>query len=122
MELQNIKQRFGIIGNYVGLNRAIDIAVQVAPTDLSVLITGDSGTGKEVFPQVIHNYSARKHGQYISQSTVVQSLKVQSIQNCSDMRRDHLLVPLIAEKDILKLPMVEPYSLMRSLNFLSQHR
>jgi len=66
MELQSIKQRFGIIGNYVGLNRAIDIAVQVAPTDLSVLISGDSGTGKEVFPQVIHNYSARKHGQYIA--------------------------------------------------------
>jgi transcriptional regulator with PAS, ATPase and Fis domain len=66
MELQSIKQRFGIIGNFVGLNRAIDIAVQVAPTDLSVLISGDSGTGKEVFPQVIHSYSARKHGQYIA--------------------------------------------------------
>jgi transcriptional regulator with PAS, ATPase and Fis domain len=65
-DLQNIKQRFGIIGNYIGLNRAIDIALQVAPTDLSVLITGESGTGKEVFPQVIHNYSARKHGQYIA--------------------------------------------------------
>jgi transcriptional regulator with PAS, ATPase and Fis domain len=65
-DLQNIKQRFGIIGNYVGLNRAIDIAVQVAPTDLSVLITGESGTGKEVFPQVIHNFSMRKHGQYIA--------------------------------------------------------
>lgn len=65
-DLQNIKQRFGIIGNYDGLNRAIDIAVQVAPTDLSVLITGESGTGKEIFPQVIHQYSARKHGQYIA--------------------------------------------------------
>ncbi len=65
-DLQNIKQRFGIIGNYPGLNRAIDIAVQVAPTDLSVLITGESGTGKESFPQVIHNFSARKHGQYIA--------------------------------------------------------
>jgi transcriptional regulator with PAS, ATPase and Fis domain len=65
-DLQNIKQRFGIIGNYIGLNRAIDIAMQVAPTDLSVLITGESGTGKEVFPQVIHNFSARKHGQYIA--------------------------------------------------------
>ncbi|MEI6047577.1 MAG: sigma-54 dependent transcriptional regulator [Bacteroidota bacterium] len=65
-DLQNIKQRFAIIGNYEGLNRAIDIAVQVAPTDLSVLITGESGTGKEIFPQVIHNYSARKHGQYIA--------------------------------------------------------
>ena len=66
MELQSIKQRFGIIGNYIGLNRAIDIALQVAPTDLSVLITGDSGTGKEVFPQVIHSFSTRKHGQYIA--------------------------------------------------------
>jgi len=65
-DLQNIKQRFGIIGNYEGLNRAIDIAVQVAPTDLSVLITGESGTGKEIFPQVIHSYSTRKHGQYIA--------------------------------------------------------
>src|SRR4030042_19066 len=65
-DLQNIKQRFSIIGNYDGLNRAIDIAVQVAPTDLSVLITGESGTGKEAFPQVIHSYSARKHGPYIA--------------------------------------------------------
>jgi transcriptional regulator with PAS, ATPase and Fis domain len=65
-DLQNVKQRFGIIGNFIGLNRAIDIALQVAPTDLSVLITGESGTGKEVFPQVIHNFSARKHGPYIA--------------------------------------------------------
>jgi len=65
-DLQNIKQRFGIIGNFEGLNRAIDIAVQVAPTDLSVLISGESGTGKEIFPQVIHSFSARKHGQYIA--------------------------------------------------------
>ena len=65
-DLQNIKQRFGIIGNDESLNRAIDIAVQVAPTDLSVLITGESGTGKEIFPQVIHSYSTRKHGQYIA--------------------------------------------------------
>ncbi len=65
-DLQNIKQRFGIMGNYIGLNRAIDIALQVAPTDLSVLLTGESGTGKEVFPQVIHNFSTRKHGQYIA--------------------------------------------------------
>jgi len=64
--VQKLKQRFGITGNYIGLNRAIDIAVQVAPTDLSVLISGDSGTGKEVFPQIIHQYSARKHGQYIA--------------------------------------------------------
>ena len=65
-DLQSIKQRFGIIGNHEGLNRAIDIAAQVAPTDLSVLISGESGTGKEIFPQIIHNYSTRKHGQYIA--------------------------------------------------------
>jgi transcriptional regulator with PAS, ATPase and Fis domain len=65
-DLQSIKQRFSIIGNNDDLNHAIDIAVQVAPTDLSVLISGESGTGKEVFPQVIHNYSARKHGPYIA--------------------------------------------------------
>ncbi|PLX17970.1 MAG: sigma-54-dependent Fis family transcriptional regulator [Marinilabiliales bacterium] len=65
MDIQKIKQRFGIIGNSHGLNRAIDVAAQVAPTDLSVLITGESGTGKEVFPQIIHNYSSRKHGKYI---------------------------------------------------------
>jgi len=66
MDIQSIKQRFSIIGVSEELNRAIDIARQVAPTDLSVLITGESGTGKEVFPQIIHHFSARKHGQYIA--------------------------------------------------------
>jgi transcriptional regulator with PAS, ATPase and Fis domain len=66
MEVQKVKQRFGIIGSSAGLNRAIDIAIQVAPTDLSVLITGESGVGKEVFPQIIHQYSSRKHGSYIA--------------------------------------------------------
>lgn len=65
-EIQNIKLRFGIIGNAEGLNRAIDIAMQVAPTDLSVLITGESGVGKENFPQIVHQFSRRKHGQYIA--------------------------------------------------------
>ena len=65
-EIQNIKLRFGIIGNAEGLNRAIDIAMQVAPTDLSVLITGESGVGKENFPQIIHQFSRRKHGHYIA--------------------------------------------------------
>ena len=66
MEVQSIKQRFGIIGNSALLNRAIDIANQVAPTDLTVLITGESGVGKEVFPKIIHQQSARKHGPYIA--------------------------------------------------------
>jgi len=66
MDIQTIKQRFGIIGNSFSLNRAIDIAVQVSPTDLSVLITGESGVGKEVFPQIIHSFSSRKHGTYIA--------------------------------------------------------
>lgn len=66
MEVQSIKQRFGIIGNSPLLNRAIDIAVQVAPTDLTVLITGESGVGKEVFPKIIHQMSTRKHGNYIA--------------------------------------------------------
>lgn len=66
MDIQEIKQRFGIIGNSPGLMRVIEIAIQVAPTDLSVLITGESGTGKESFPQIIHQFSARKHGKYIA--------------------------------------------------------
>lgn len=65
-ELQAVKQRFGIIGNNSLLNRAIDIAVQVANTDLSVLITGESGVGKENFPQIIHQYSYRKHNSFIA--------------------------------------------------------
>ncbi len=66
MDLQQVKQRFGIIGNTEGLNRAIERAIQVAPTDLAVLVTGESGTGKETFPKIIHQYSSRKHGEYIA--------------------------------------------------------
>lgn len=65
-ELQTIKQRFGIIGTNPALNRAIEVAVQVAKTDLTVLVTGESGVGKEYFPQIIHAYSARKHGPYFA--------------------------------------------------------
>lgn len=65
-ELQSIKQRFEIIGNSPLLNRDIEIAVQVAKTDLSVLVTGESGVGKEHFPKIIHAYSARKHGPYFA--------------------------------------------------------
>jgi transcriptional regulator with PAS, ATPase and Fis domain len=66
MEVQEIKQRFGIIGNSPLLNRAINIANQVAPTDISVLITGESGSGKEVFSHIIHQMSPRKHGPFIA--------------------------------------------------------
>ncbi|MBL4704483.1 MAG: sigma-54-dependent Fis family transcriptional regulator [Flavobacteriales bacterium] len=66
MTIQQVKQRFGIIGNSEGLNRALDVALQVAPTDISVLVTGESGSGKEAMPQVIHHYSARKHAEYIA--------------------------------------------------------
>lgn len=65
-DLRTIKQRYGIIGLDPALDRAIDIAVQVAKTDLSVLITGESGVGKENFPRIIHDYSVRKNGNYIA--------------------------------------------------------
>ena len=66
MDIQKVKQRFNIIGYSAALDRAIDVACQVAATDLSVLITGESGTGKENFPQIIHQLSARKHHNYIA--------------------------------------------------------
>jgi transcriptional regulator with PAS, ATPase and Fis domain len=66
VDIQQIKQRFGIIGNSPLLNREIEKAILIAPTDLTVLIIGESGVGKEVFPQIIHQNSARKHGPYIA--------------------------------------------------------
>jgi transcriptional regulator with PAS, ATPase and Fis domain len=65
-EIQNIKQRFGIIGNSPLLNNSVRVAMQVAPTDMSVLITGESGSGKESFSKIIHHLSPRKHGQFIA--------------------------------------------------------
>lgn len=66
LDIQQVKQRFGIIGNSQELSRAMEIALQVAPTDLSVLVMGESGVGKENFPQIIHQFSHRKHGTYIA--------------------------------------------------------
>lgn len=66
LDIDKVKQRFGIIGNSPLLNRAIEIAVQVAPTDMSVLIVGESGVGKETFPKIIHLNSVRKHNSYIA--------------------------------------------------------
>src|SRR4030095_6632053 len=66
MDVQSIKNRFGIIGNSPALNYALQVAVQVSNTDLTVLIAGESGTGKEVFSQIIHTLSARKHNPFIA--------------------------------------------------------
>ena len=65
-DIQSVKQRFGIIGNSPLLNHAVHVAMQVAPTDMSVLITGESGSGKESFSKIIHSLSSRKHGQFIA--------------------------------------------------------
>ena len=64
--IQAVKQRFGILGNDEKLNRAVEKAMQVAPTDISVLVTGESGVGKESIPKIIHTLSHRKHGKYIA--------------------------------------------------------
>jgi len=66
LEIQTVKQRFGIIGNSPLLNNAVSVAIQVSPTDMSVLITGESGSGKESFSKIIHHLSSRKHGQFIA--------------------------------------------------------
>ena len=66
LEIQSLKQRFGIIGASTLLNNAVRVAMQVAPTDMSVLITGESGSGKESFSKIIHHLSSRKHGQFIA--------------------------------------------------------
>ena len=66
LEIQTVKQRFGIIGNSTLLNNAVSVAIQVSPTDMSVLITGESGSGKESFSKIIHHLSSRKHGQFIA--------------------------------------------------------
>ena len=65
-ELQSVKNRFGVIGNAPSLNYALNIAIQVAPTDLTVLINGESGSGKESFSKIIHQLSARKHNNFIA--------------------------------------------------------
>ena len=73
--IQAIKQRFGIIGNDVQLNRAIEKAMRVAPTDISVLVTGESGVGKENIPKIIHSLSHRKHAKYNNFKGLMRQLK-----------------------------------------------
>ncbi len=101
MDIQSIKQRFGIIGHSKRLDRAIDVARQVAPTDITVLITGESGTGKEVFPKIIHHLSSRKHGP-ILQLTAGQYRKGLLILNYSDMKKALLQVLMTPERVILR--------------------
>ena len=128
MELQRVKQRFGIIGNAGGLNRAIDIAIQVAPTDLSVLISGESGTGKEFFPQIIHQFSARKHGQYIAvncgaipEGTIDSELfghEKGSFTGATDSRKGYFEVAsggTIFLDEVAELPMATQVRLLRVL-------
>ena len=127
-EIQRIKQRFSIIGNSPMLNRAIDIAIQVAPTDLSVLITGESGVGKEVFPQIIHQNSVRKHGQYIAvncgaipEGTIDSELfghEKGSFTGASDHRKGYFEVAdggTIFLDEVAELPMATQVRLLRVL-------
>ena len=105
-EIQSVKLRFGIIGNTEELNRAIDVAMQVAPTDLSVLVTGESGVGKESFPQIIHQFSRRKHGPYIAVNCGAIP-EGPLIPSCSAMKRALLPEPSATATVILPKPMAE---------------
>ena len=75
-ELQRIKQRYNIVGNCDALNRALDVALQVAPTDLSVLIVGESGVGKEIVPRVIHDNSPRRREKFFAINCFLYSIFV----------------------------------------------
>lgn len=91
-ELQKIKQRYNVVGNSDGLNRALDIALQVAPTDLSVLIVGESGVGKEIIPRIIHDNSPRRKEKYFAINCG--SIPEGTIDtSSSDMRRGRLPAP-----------------------------
>ena len=116
-EIQNVKLRFGIIGNCEGLNRAIDVAIQVAPTDLSVLVTGESGVGKESFPQIVHQFSRRKHGPYIAVNCgAIPEGTIDS--ELFGHEKGALPVPSATVTDILLRLMAAPSFWMRWVNFL----
>lgn len=114
-KLQIIKQRYNVVGNCDALNRALDVALQVAPTDLSVLIIGESGVGKEIIPRVIHDNSPRKREKYfaincgsIPEGTIDATL--------SATRRDPTRVPSAKARAILALPTRARSSSTRSAN------
>ena len=99
LEIQTVKQRFGIIGNSPLLNNAVSVAIQVSPTDMSVLITGESGSGKESFSKIIHT-SAPVSMASLSQSTVAQFPKAPLTPNYLAMKRARSLALMRLEKDI----------------------
>ena len=101
----SVKQRFGIIGDNPKLNRALEKSIKVANSDISVLVTGESGVGKENIPKIIHQYSHRNI-QNILLLTVGQFQMEQLILNYLAMRKVHLQVLLLTEVDISKLQMV----------------
>ena len=101
-EFTNRKNRFGIIGNSPALNRALDVAVQVAPTDITVLITGESGTGKENMPKIIHHYSSRKHHEYIAVNCGAIPEGTIDSELFGHEKGEHSLEQLTAEKAISK--------------------
>jgi len=108
MEIQSIKTRFGIIGNAPSLNRALDIASQVASTNMSVLITGESGVGKENIPKIIHHLSARKHGPYIAVNCgAIPEGTIDS--ELFGHEKDRSPVLMMRGKAILKRRMEEPF-------------
>ena len=115
--LQGVKQRFGIIGNSQALNHAIQIAMRVAPTDLSVLINGESGVGKEAFSKILHQLSPRKHEKFIAVNCgAIPEGTIDS--ELFGLKKEPLQELKINAKDILKRSMVVPSFLMRSAKCL----
>jgi len=101
MTIQEIKLRFGIVGNSPLLDHAIHTAIQVASTEITVLISGESGAGKEVFPQIIHHLSPRKHGPYIAVNCgAIPEGTIDS--ELLDTKKAPLPAHMKPEKDILK--------------------
>ena len=120
-EIQQVKQRFGIIGNTEALSRAIDVAIQVAPTDLSVLITEKVESEKKVFRRLFINIAGGSTDSILL-STVVLFLKEPSIRNCSVMKKGLLREPSVSERAILVKPTAELFFWMKSENCLCPRR
>ena len=127
-ELQKVKQRYNIVGNCDGLNRALDVALQVAPTDLSVLIIGESGVGKEIIPRIIHDNSPRRREKYfaincgsIPEGTIDSALNGQAKESCTEAHGDAATYFGVANKgtifldEVGELPLATQARLLRVL-------